>query len=49
VWSGLGVVLISIIGIIFYNERLDLPAVIGIGMIIAGVAIIQIFSKIVPH
>lgn len=49
VWSGLGIVLISIIGIIWYDERLDLPAVIGIGMIIAGVTIIQIFSKIVKH
>ncbi len=49
VWSGLGIVLISIIGIVMYDERLDLPAVIGMGMIIIGVVIIQMFSKIVKH
>ena len=49
VWSGLGIVLISIIGIIFYDERLDLPATLGMAMIIAGVVIIQMFSKIVKH
>ena len=49
VWSGLGIVLISLIGVIFYNERLDLAATLGMGMIIAGVLIIQLFSKIVKH
>ncbi|MBU0654188.1 MAG: multidrug efflux SMR transporter [Gammaproteobacteria bacterium] len=49
VWSGLGIVLISIIGIIFYNERLDLAATIGMGMIVAGVLVIHLFSKAVKH
>jgi len=49
VWSGLGIVLISIIGIIFYDERLDLAATLGMTMIIIGVLIIHLFSKTVKH
>lgn len=49
VWSGLGIVLISIIGIIFYNERLDLAATLGMLLIIAGVLVIHLFSKTVKH
>jgi len=44
VWSGLGIVLVTIIGIVLYKEIPDIPAVIGMGFIIAGVAIIHIFS-----
>ncbi len=44
VWSGLGIVLVTIIGIVLYKEVPDIPAVIGMGFIIAGVAIIHIFS-----
>ncbi|MDD5393059.1 MAG: multidrug efflux SMR transporter [Thiothrix sp.] len=49
VWSGLGIILISIIGIIFYDERLDLAATLGMTMIIIGVLIIHLFSKTVKH
>lgn len=49
VWSGMGIVLITGIGFIWYQEALDLPAVVGLGLIIAGVAIINLFSKSVPH
>lgn len=49
VWSGLGIVLISIIGIIFYNEKLDLAATLGMGLIILGVIVIHLFSKTVRH
>ena len=49
VWSGLGIVLISIIGVIFYNERLDIAATLGMGMIIAGVLIIHLFSSTGKH
>jgi small multidrug resistance pump len=49
VWSGLGVVLISIVGRVFFNQRLDLPAMIGLGLILAGVAVINLFSKSVAH
>lgn len=44
-WSGLGIVLISIVGIFWYDEKLDLPAIIGMGLIIAGVIVMKLFSK----
>ena len=49
IWSGVGVVLISLIGLLFFKQSLDLPAVAGLGLIIAGVIIINIFSKSVSH
>ena len=49
VWSGLGIVLVTIIGAILYKEIPDLPAVIGIGLIVAGVAVINIYSKTISH
>lgn len=49
IWSGLGVVLIAVIGFVFYNQRLDLGAVIGILLIISGVVVINLFSKSVGH
>lgn len=49
IWSGCGIVLISIVGLVAFKQKLDLPAVIGLGMIVAGVVIINIFSKTVSH
>ena len=49
VWSGMGIVLITGIGFIWYQEALDLPAVFGLGLIIAGGVVINLFSKSVPH
>lgn len=45
IWSGLGIVLISLIGIFFFDQKLDAPAVIGMALIIAGVAVMNMFSK----
>ncbi|MGY6548808.1 MAG: DMT family transporter [Roseinatronobacter sp.] len=45
IWSGLGICLIATIGWVAFGQRLDLPAILGLGMIIAGVAVIQLFSK----
>jgi small multidrug resistance pump len=45
IWSGLGIVLISLIGLFFFGQKLDAPAVIGMAMIIAGVAVMNMFSK----
>lgn len=47
VWSGVGVAFISLIGYFFYHQKLDLPAIIGIVLIVCGVLIINIFSKTV--
>ena len=44
IWSGLGIVLISIASLLLYDQKLDLAALLGIGLIIAGVLVIQLFS-----
>ena len=49
IWSGLGVVLISVIGLFLFKQKLDLPAVIGLIMIVGGVVVINLFSKSVTH
>jgi small multidrug resistance pump len=47
IWSGVGIVLISAIGWVLFRQRLDAAALIGIGLIIAGVVVIQSFSATV--
>ncbi len=49
VWSGAGIVLISIIGYFLYGQSLDGPAIAGIACILAGVVVINLFSKSVAH
>lgn len=48
-WSGLGIVLIAIIGYVVFGQRLDWPAVLGIAMILAGIVVINLFSKTAVH
>ena len=45
IWSGVGIVLIAAVGWLLMKQPLDLPALLGIGLIVAGVAVIQLFSK----
>ncbi len=45
IWSGLGIVIIATIGVVFYKESIDLQAILGMGLIIAGVVVIKVFSK----
>ena len=47
IWSGVGILLITIIGWVYYHQKLDMPAVAGIGMIVAGVAVISMLSRTV--
>ena len=49
IWSGMGIVLVSIIGWVIYRQVLDVPAKIGMGLIIAGAIVINVFSKSVVH
>ncbi|MET4128161.1 SMR family transporter [Roseovarius sp. MBR-6] len=49
IWSGLGIVFIAAIGYVIFGQKLDLPAVIGTAMILAGIVVIQLFSKVSPH
>jgi small multidrug resistance pump len=44
IWSGVGVALITLIGWFVFHQKLDAPALIGIGLIVAGVVVIQLFT-----
>jgi len=48
-WAGTGMVLIALLGVALHKEQLDLPAVIGLVLILAGVLIINLFSKSISH
>ncbi len=45
IWSGLGVVLVTLVGWLIFKQHLDLPALVGISLIIAGVVIMNVWSK----
>ncbi|MBF0677547.1 MAG: QacE family quaternary ammonium compound efflux SMR transporter [Devosia sp.] len=49
IWSGVGIILVSIIAYFAYGQTLDLPALIGIGLILAGVLVINLFSQSTTH
>ena len=46
IWSGLGIVLISAVGWVVFKQKLDIPAIIGLGLIVAGVIVVNVFSKL---
>lgn len=48
IWSGAGIALIALIAWFFYGQRLDLPAVIGLLLIVAGVVVLNVFSRVLP-
>lgn len=47
VWAGLGILLVTVVGVVLYRQVPDLAAVIGMGLIVAGVLVIHLFSKAV--
>jgi len=49
VWSGLGIVLVAIIGAFVYKEVPDLASIIGMALIISGVVVMHLFSKSIQH
>jgi len=49
VWSGLGIVLVTVVGYFLYQQTPDIPAIIGMGLIISGVIVIHVFSKTIHH
>ena len=49
IWSAFGVALVAMIGLVVFGQRLDLPAVIGLCLIVAGVIVINLFSRTVGH
>lgn len=49
IWGAVGIVLITLIGMFAFHQKPDLPAVIGLALIIAGVLVINLFSKMQVH
>lgn len=49
IWSGAGIVLISLVALVLYRQVPDLPAIIGLGLIISGVVVLNLFSKMQAH
>jgi len=49
VWSGLGIVLVAVVGFFLYEQIPDVPAIIGMVLIVSGVVVIHVFSKTINH
>ncbi|CAB3779186.1 Multidrug transporter EmrE [Paraburkholderia caffeinitolerans] len=49
VWSGVGIVLITLVAMVLYKQVPDLPAVLGLGLIVSGVVVLNLFSKMQAH
>ncbi len=49
IWSGVGVVLVSVASWLLYQQVLDLAALLGIGLIVSGVLVINLFSTVAAH
>lgn len=49
IWAGMGIVLVSVAAMFLYGQKLDLPAVLGMGLIVCGVLVIHLFSKSTGH
>jgi small multidrug resistance pump len=49
IWCGAGIILIALIGWLVLGQKLDLPAILGMALIVAGVAVINLFSSSVRH
>lgn len=49
IWAGAGVTLVAVVGWLLFDQKLDAPAIIGMGLIITGVVVLQVFSKAAGH
>ena len=49
IWSGLGIVMISVLSLALFRQHLDLPAMFGMALILAGVLVINLFSRSAAH
>ncbi|WP_157118036.1 DMT family transporter [Oceanicoccus sagamiensis] len=45
IWAGVGIVLVAIVGVVLFEQKLDLPAVIGMLLIVSGVVVMNAFSQ----
>ena len=49
IWAGAGVTLVAVVGWLLFGQKLDAPAIVGMGLIITGVVVLQVFSKAAGH
>jgi len=49
VWSGVGILLISVVAWLLFGQKLDVPAILGIALIVSGVIVLHLFSESVPR
>lgn len=49
IWSGFGIVLVAVVGFFLYKQTPDLPAILGMGLIISGVVVIHVYSRTIGH
>jgi small multidrug resistance pump len=49
IWSGAGIVLITLVAMVLYRQVPDLAAICGLGLIVAGVVVLNLFSKMQAH
>lgn len=49
IWAGMGIVLVTLVGVVLYRQKPDMAAVAGMAMIVAGVVTIQLFSAMEHH
>lgn len=49
IWSGLGIVLITLVAWVVYDQTVDLAGMLGMGLILAGVLVLNLFSKTSAH
>ena len=49
IWSAVGIVLVTVVGMVVFKQTPDLPAVIGLSLIVAGVVVVNLFSKMSAH
>lgn len=48
-WAGMGIVMVSVAALFIYGQKLDVPAMLGMALIVLGVVVIQLFSKTAGH
>ena len=49
IWSGLGIIMIAAIGLVVFGQKLDLPAMLGLALVIAGILVMHLFSNSTTH
>ncbi|MBB5143395.1 SMR family transporter [Desulfovibrio intestinalis] len=49
IWSGIGIVIVSVMGFALFGQKLDMAACLGLGLIVMGVLVIHFFSGSMPH